>query len=460
MASPELERGSGTVAGADSAILIACVLLFAFSINLLWKSASAAVGIDYYQVWVAGQAVRSQSVADIYSRDADATLTERYLNSYRQVAPSDRHRAVANKCRELGLTGTPFLYASLGWLAGGEYDRDYRQFQFISVAGLAASIAIFGRLLRVSTPVWLVVGAVLANWFAPILSDTMVGNVGRVQLLLLAAAAWLLGRRRGAASFFAGGVVLGCAVLFKPNIGLVAVALATWWGVNRDIGRLMWTAGGVVVGAIAAVATSAAFFGSARCWVNWFEMIRHLQERYQPTTTMGNFGLAELLRSGLGRDVSTVMLVCVILALAAGLYVARRRRIGAAGQAGEVGQSGDAAETVLVIGIGGAAWLLSTWLVWLHYHTLLVPLILFAAGGLPAGRGRAFGLCMRLAAATALVTWNQILLETFGKLDTRSWAIASVGATVLLVGVAFGGLMGGRSAGAAASSMDSRQRGG
>lgn len=450
MALPASNREHSKVSAPYPALLTACVILFIFSINLLWESAAASPGIDYYQVWVAAQAVRNNTVRDIYSRDADSVLADRYLLSYRGMAPSDRHRAVANKCRELGLTGTPFLYAALGAITSGDYDRDYRVFQFMSVAGLAASLAILSRLLGVATPAWLIVGALMANWFAPILSDTMVGNVSRLQLLMLAGAAWLLGGGRGAARVFAGGVVLGCAVLFKPNIGLVGLALGIWWAVNREFVRLAWTAGGGAVGAMIAVVSSAAFFGTARCWSNWFDMIRHLQERYQPTTTMGNFGAAELLRSGLGRDVSLILLGGITLILAAGMFFARRRL-----------RAGDrAAQTVLVIGIGGAAWLLSTWLVWLHYYTLLAPLILYSVADRPKGSGRMTGLCQRCSLVVALVTWNQILLESFGRLDTRYWAIASVFAAGLLVAVALSGLIGSGTPGPSPGFVDNRQSGG
>jgi len=456
----QLPSGGGTLRG--SGILTVSILLFVFAMNLLWENAEGSPGIDYYQVWVAAEAVRNKTVADIYAAGADAALGDRYLLAYRRTAPSERQRAVATKCRELGLTGTPFLYAALSPAVTGDYERDYRVFQAISIACLAASIAIFGRLLGLSTPAWLAMGGLLAGWFAPILSDTLVGNVNRIQLALLAVAAWLLSRGHRSAATLAGGALLSCAVFFKPNVGLAAGLLGVWWIMGGQFGRLAWAGAGALIGAIVAVSWSAASFGTLRCWASWFDMISHLRDRYQPTSEMGNFGLSEYLRGALGRDVSTYLLVGLLALAGAAFWVARvRGRAGAGGAEPATGRAGNA--EVLVIGLGCAAWLLSAWLVWLHYYVLLTPLILLAASPAPGGRNgrqRPVGWFRRGVLIFALVAWNQVLLESFVPISLHRWAGLSILAAGLLAGLGMGELLRRGAGPGNARPIDIRQGGG
>jgi len=149
------------------------------------SSHSSTAGVDFYQFWVVGQALGHTDVTDVYSTGGRRRLGAEYLDLARREA-NPRRAAVAEYRQTLETYSTPFLYAVLKTLSGGDYEIDFRNYRLLMLACLVLGVAILARLLGHSLAMTLGAIAVFSAWFAPFTSDMRVGNVNSIQLALLA----------------------------------------------------------------------------------------------------------------------------------------------------------------------------------------------------------------------------------------------------------------------------------
>jgi hypothetical protein len=215
--------------------------------------------------------------------------------------------------------------------------------------------------------------------------------------------------------------------MFKPNLLLVVAAVALVWLANRWWRKVLTALPGLVLGVAAAMAISAARFGSLRCWNEWFAILPEVLGSDRPVE-QGNFALSRLLLDRTGHDYSAVLLVLAFaaVAVAVAVRVARAWRVAGSrhGQGVSVASRADLTEqTFLAVGIGAAVMLVSARLAWMHYFVLVLPLAVYLLrpAALTDARSRwAARIGAVVLAGAALLSLSTVMLV----IATQPWARA------------------------------------
>jgi hypothetical protein len=390
----------------DPTISLALVLVAGAFIND-WQIAMHVPAEDFYRNWVVVRAVARGKVENIYSPEGRANICRAYVGREliepktgrrvfaTRVGASEREIAAAQAChiadREyfgsegLATVATPFLYSVFqvftGSNRGGDYEADCRFYTMFRFACYAISVLALCRLLRYSLAAGLLMLALLAAWFEPLRIELAAGNVNPVQLGLLTLFLCLQSRKMGRAGTVSGGIVIALAVMFKPNIALVAPAVGLLWAANQRYARILLTAAGVAVGTLLALGVSAAFFGSMRCWLQWSDTLRQSLLQNQQPVSHGNIGLSRLVVEWSGWDISIYLFVVLSFVFLAATVLGRRQKA-EPDAASDAADTGDPAlrEAYLGVCAGVAMMLLSARLVWPHYFLLVAPMLIWACG--------------------------------------------------------------------------------
>lgn len=285
--------------------------------------------------------------------------------------------------------GSPLLYLSFAPLP-----RDYRLASglFACIQGLCFALGAallmrrsgFGAFASTAIAVLLVVA------YRPFGDDVFTGNLNSIQLAAFAAAlAWTERafetprRTLAVGSLLAGLVAL---TLWKANFALAAAALAAHlaWRIGaRDSLRAI----GVALPAVALlVAAPCLYFRSATVWLDWVRRVFGDPNRLADyALEVGNTSTPRLLHEWWGVEPAAASLGLLLLLVATLLPVARRA----------------IADAHLSTGLGIAAVLALTPLVWFHYFVLaLIPGLWLLAPSQPRA-ARALG-------AIALVLYSAV----------------------------------------------------
>jgi len=281
---------------------ILLLLLAIFGLSLVWRTAAPGAGIDFYQFWVVGQALKYSAVTDVYTDDGRTRLGAEYLEKARRTA-NPRQTAVAEFRQKLQTYSSPFLYSAFGLFSTGNYEMDLRHYRILLLACLVFGIVVLCRLLNHSLNTTLGAVAIFSGWFDPFVSDLRMGNVNSVQLALFAAYLWVVARLRWRHRDLLGGALIGLAVAFKPNLVFVAAVLAVDWILNGRFRRVGFHAAGAAIGGGIAILAAAADFGTWRCWTSWMAALKSLPDEIIPVQN-GNYAPARILDGGLGADLA------------------------------------------------------------------------------------------------------------------------------------------------------------
>jgi hypothetical protein len=360
----------------------------------IWPPAvPRSAGVDFVQFWAVGQAARVAGTVDVYSPRGRERLAA-WTGARAAESRSPMLRAAAAYRQRFETFSTPFLYQSLGWIAGGDYDRDLAAFQRVGTMAAAAAVLLLAHMMGYGWTGGLLAFLLLALASEPMASDIRVANVNRLQLLAMAG--WLWAQRSpSAARQVSAGLLLGLLLAFKPTLGpALAVLALVGWATRRWRSMALQSAGVALSGAAVVVATSVAW-GSARAWWDWAMALRSLERDADVSLASYNLAAAQVL-SGWGVPAPSAILAAALLAVTAAVLWSARR--GATGPA-DAGRLGMAA--------GSLAFAISLWplqLVWLHYYLLFTPLALWLLR--PSGPGEEGGgrsLAERILAAVAAV---------------------------------------------------------
>jgi hypothetical protein len=352
-----------------------------------------------------------------------------------------RQRRAATQRPQLETYSTPFLYTVFRLFASGDYDRDFRLFQFVCIATMVMSIALLCRGL--AFPFIFVPFAIIAFtvWFEPFRSDLRVGNVNQIQLGFLAVFLWVQSQRGIPYRHAVAGVVLGLAVMFKPNLILMLVFLGLVWLLNGRYRRLSSTAGGIAIGVVLSFIVSSVSFGSVGCWMEW------QRKAWQLTTDSalipvvhGNFSLVQMLDELTGLRLAIPLLLLFSTVTTVFLWKDRSGITATTTSAALPEPMDDSGycDASLAAGAGIAMMLLVSQLAWMHYYLLLIPLILYflrpidgvAAVGRPARRARYFG------PAVCIVLLSNLPLPKFSAVRSEFL----IGAPVVMTAMALFGM--------------------
>jgi hypothetical protein len=405
--TPRSRRVAGRVGKDPTALFL---ILLGSALLKSWTLVQSAEGLDYYQFWVVGRALRQGDAGDVYSNQSRDRLGRQFLQAAQEPTVGMRQRLAASERPTLQTYATPLLYSVLGSLTSGNYELDYAVFQLLSLAAGVGAVAILGRLLGYSWLGTLAAAVLFSDWFEPFLSDVRVGNVNRLELGLVAL---FLGvsARPGRARHVLGGALLAFGVLFKPNLVFVVPLLGISWLLRRQLGRLAAAGIGFVLGSLLVFAASSAVFRSATCWTRWIAAGAEMPESITAVTS-GNFAVTRLVADVWGPQASVVL--ATAFAVVTGLVVVlseRRRR--------DADPASSCVDDARVVALGCLVWLLSAPLVWEHYLLLAVPAAVLALrpapGWLTTGH-------LVAAAATVMLMLNP--LQVVG-LVHGAWQMAS-----------------------------------
>src|SRR5438128_4986536 len=85
------------------------------TVRPLWRSVDGLSAADYYLVYVNAQIAGRSDIADPYSEEAQHVVGEEFFQRA-LVSGSPLFHENASMRRSLDSRGSPFLYASLGWM--------------------------------------------------------------------------------------------------------------------------------------------------------------------------------------------------------------------------------------------------------------------------------------------------------------------------------------------------------
>jgi hypothetical protein len=123
---------------------------------------------------------------------------------------------------------------------------------------------------------------------------------------------------------------------------------------------LVQAAVGLGLGAAAGVLFAVWYLGSFDPWTQWATVVLpDLAARRDLTTVNGNYAPAELIFEITGHPASTLLAILSLGAIAIGFL------------------RGATSRPALTLALGSAAMLLSSKLVWFHYQTLFLPLLIY-----------------------------------------------------------------------------------
>jgi hypothetical protein len=278
---------------------------------------------DFYQFWGVGAVREASSIRSLPYADRG-----RYSAALARLAsggPSEKLQA-ANALRpQLDPTGTPFFYAAFAALPA-EYDLAQAAFLLLSYFCAYLGVYALARLRGFTGAMAACFAAIACLTFAPFMVDIKVGNVNSLQLGAIAAFIALASRAapttRG--DNWAMGL-LGAFVVFKPNIALVAGALAARHALAGKVqakGAIFAVIGLVV----AAVAVGVGYFMDLSAWSEWLRYARRLAGTDANIAyEAGNQSLAMLLARYAGSRMPglfglalAAVLVAAVVAAAAG----------------------------------------------------------------------------------------------------------------------------------------------
>jgi hypothetical protein len=137
----------------DPAAFLA-LLLLANVCGFIYYTALQKPGIDFYHYWFTARALREQWFDNVYSSAGRAALGERSYRSAKdpQTPERERHAAediyrIVNSMQRtptfatIEPNGTPFCYACFDLATTGNYEGDYRRFNWLRLA-----CAVFGTI--------------------------------------------------------------------------------------------------------------------------------------------------------------------------------------------------------------------------------------------------------------------------------------------------------------------------
>lgn len=413
-------------------LLLLSGILLTHALIGVWSTARNEEGVDFYQFWLAPQVVSRSESPDLYNEDERKILAARYLEKARRLPPGEqwRFQGAASRRAALETAGTPFLYAAFAPWFGGDYERDYRRYQFVcGVLGLVAML-VLARLLGYPGVIGCLVAAVFIDWFEPFRSEVRVANVNR--LLLAGITAYLLVRARPVSrrASMGGGAILGLLVAFKPIVGVLVVLAPITKAMRGRLREAGHEIAGAGLGAIAAILVSTAFFGDGRAWFRWMDQLGRLPDS-QITVSLGNYALAMVIRERWGWSVAPWLLALLTGLVLTSVLLARPPGGAATPPAGPKD------EFILearMVSLGLLVYLLGARLAWLHYFVLTIPAILVAARPeawrLGSPRSRTLRLAL-LWAATLLVALNPSM-DLFVIRDPVVWALLVESGAALL----------------------------
>jgi hypothetical protein len=347
------------------AISLLCIAL----INIWWVD-KIFIGTDYYQYWVAGQAVGMEDVKSIYGEADRKMLREKFLSKAETLAAGrPTPQLISAKGHgDLELFSTPLMYSLFAAITVGDYEKDYRNFKIICVFVILISLITLCHLFELSLAETMIMICLLTWLSGSYIADIRVGNVNQILIGLLTLFLWLKHRSQFVLRNIFGGFVLGFAVIFKPTISIAAVLLVAVWLIDKQYKTILRQSFGFCLSACASLLITGYYFRSLQCWTEWLGIIKTMDSWNIPIY-MGNQSLSRLILEWNGKDVSMILLIGLLIITIVVAWFGRSRS--------SAKTDADFHRESLAVGMGCVIMLLASNLAWLHYYILAAPLLLY-----------------------------------------------------------------------------------
>jgi hypothetical protein len=234
----------------------------------------------------------------------------------------------------------------------------------------------------------------------------------------------------------AAGILLGLAVAFKPDIAFVPASLALLWLVDRRFGTLICQFAGMAVGVAVALAIGTVIWRTPQPWLDWIGSVSGWANSASDTMAAGNYALTQFLFERSGLYLAMPLGVLLIAAIVGAMLLGARSRATGHDQLPRYPLH-DLERETLAMGAGIAVMLLAYPLAWLHYFTLLIPLLLFHLR--PSDPGDPPGIRPRqwlAAVAVVLFSFKPITALVGGQAGPAVYAASAILGTALLLALA------------------------
>ena len=354
--------------------------LAAVGVALVGAEMQKGIAIDFYQFWNIAGISEILPGEKVYALATGEKLAQILFEQSAAAGSQAQRDAARFRVQRIDAVSTPFFYACFRALRSGNYDTDLRRHRLGSLLAFVLALLLIANLAGCRPATALAALAFFLWAFQPLRLDLVEGNVNAVQLALLALIFWLRRDPECAWRTITAACLLALAVLFKPNIIMVAVLLLLGWGILRRWHDIMLAAIGAAIGSAVAVATSAWLIGSNASWGDWLAGLRRLESDFAVGVEQGNMGGAKLIGDAMGWN-PTVPLLIILAGFVAGTLWHLRRARHRTPAAAELVRNVDA----LMIALGPAVAILGTAMAWSHYTILCVPLCLICLHRLEAG---------------------------------------------------------------------------
>jgi hypothetical protein len=224
--------------------------------------------------WVIVDATHEGTGHDVYTQEGRYRLGREYRARVIFGQPGSRQVEAAEFVSYLHSSATPFLYAVIGLVHSGNYERDLATWQALSLARFALGLPVFARLLGLSPAAGLALLLPCRVWLSALHPDLRVGNVNSFQLARMGLVFWL--QSRDAAARF----------------GLLALL---WWG-RRHAGAAEGMRERVECGQLLGLACVIQILSSPLVRVHYFVLaVPLLVVAFRPWPGSARLGLASLL---------------------------------------------------------------------------------------------------------------------------------------------------------------------
>jgi hypothetical protein len=364
--------------------LVASALLAAFVVSA-WHHLAGKRYIDFYNPWAVTLGHRALG-GNPY---ADGDAYSRLANLVADTGGSPALRATNADRRVIDPTGTPLYYAAFAWLPSS-FEIGYGIVAAALAASLLGAVWALARMHGLARWAAAALAACVALLYMPFEVDLRVGNVNALQLAALVgfihgARRWREGHRGLAQELYLPALAL--LVLFKPNIALVAAALAFHFlharGMAATLRAALWSIGALGL----AYAASCLYFHSPGVWRLWWSSLHDANGgTLLYPVGVGNASVAKLLSERWAvHPYVTGALLAAALALfsAAAITAYGKDAAGARARARRVLADAQAMASAGVLLTFAASPLL-----WPHYEVLLLLPVFFLFG---RGRDAASG---------------------------------------------------------------------
>jgi len=325
-------------------LLIASIAAAAYAVARMWRGLAQVSAVDFYLVWVNVHVAGREDIPNIYAADAQGAIGEEFFARSLDSGSRVFHETATTR-RRLDSRGSPFLYASFGWVSR-DFETALLQFRVLILAALLAGLVLLGHSCRL--PLWLSIAffAAAVSFYLPFIADFVVANVNAIQLFLFALAL-VLGERRPMVA----GAILAMMLAQKPNVVLVVALLMLSRVLTRDFHRLGREILGGLIGGIFAFAVGSWWFETPRIWLLWLDSAGNLYETLlgvEFNNVTPALSLFQQYGTWLSYVIAAVLLVVACIPLLRG---AKR-------------------DDLLLVSLGLLIYFLSATLVWLHYLVL------------------------------------------------------------------------------------------